>query len=135
MMKIILILILLIFSLNAKSISWYGSYDKALETAHKEKKNMMILIINSKEKESMNIIKKLFMNKKYIEFLNKHYINILINVDYKTSYPIELFYTTKFPSLFFASYKDESFLIDPIYGLKDEEEINTILKSLEKKNR
>lgn len=132
MIKAIYLSLFLIFSLQlqADSISWYGNYDKALQASHKQNKNMMILLISSKQKESMKIVKKLFMNKKYVSHLNKNYINILINVDYKTSYPIELFYTTKFPSLFFASHKDESFLIDPIYGLDKESDIVEILDSL-----
>lgn len=132
MLKIFFISMFLIFSLHANSISWYGKYDKALEASHTQKKDMMILLVSSKQKASLSILKKLFMNKEYIEYLNKTYINILINVDYKTSYPIELFYTTKFPSLFFASHKDESFLIDPIYGLDKETEIIEVLEKLKK---
>ena len=132
MLKLFFISILFIFSLQADSISWQGKYDKALEASHHQKKDMMILLVSSKHKESLNVLKKLFMNKEYVEYLNKKYINILINVDYKTSYPIELFYTTTFPSLFFASHKDESFLIDPIYGLDKEEEIVEILEKLKK---
>jgi hypothetical protein len=132
MFKLLLLLILLISNLYSNNISWYGKYDKALQASHEQSKNMMILIISSKEKSSLKIIEKLFMNNKYIEHLNKNYINILINVDYKTSYPIELFYTTNFPSLFFASYTDESFLVDPIYDLNKKEQILEILKKLEK---
>lgn len=115
----------------ANSVSWYGSYDKAFTLAQKEKKNLMILIVSTKNNKSNEILKNCFQNKNYIDYLNKNYINILVNVDYKISYPIELFYTTKFPSLFFASYKDETFLVNPIYDLKDKKEIISILKKLE----
>lgn len=131
MFKLVFISLLLFLELQAQSISWYGSYDKALQAAHKQQKNMMILLVSSKQKESMSIIKKLFMKKDYIPYVNKKYINVLINADYKTSYPIELFYTTKFPSLFFASYKDESFLSNPIYDLRDENDLREILQSLD----
>jgi len=45
----------------------------------------------------------------------------------KNSYPIELFYTQAFPSLFFVSSKDESYLQKPLRGhfTKDD-----VLKSL-----
>ena len=134
MYKIILILILLlsnIFSNNIQNnISWYSSYDKALEIAQKEKKNMMLFIASSKDKNSNEILRKHFQNQDYINYLNTNFISVLITVEHKTSYPIELFYTTNFPSIFFASYKDESFLTHPIYDFKSKEEFIDILKSI-----
>lgn len=130
MTKIIFISIIFSFFLQAESISWYGTYDKALEASHRQNKDMMILIVSSEQKESMSVLKQLFTNKEYINYLNKNYISVLINVEYKSSYPIELFYTTSFPSLFFASYKDESFLTDPVYSLSREEEVIYILDEL-----
>ncbi len=134
MYKIILILILLLsnlFSNNIQNnISWYSSYDKALEIAQKEKKNMMLFIASSKDKNSNEILRKHFQNQDYINYLNTNFISVLITVEHKTSYPIELFYATNFPSIFFASYKDESFLTHPIYDFKSKEEFIDILKSI-----
>ena len=130
MYKIILILILLLSNLFSNNISWYSSYDKALEIAQKEKKNMILFIASSKDKNSNKIIRKYFQNQDYINYLNTNFINVLITVEYKTSYPIELFYTTSFPSIFFASHKDESFLTHPIYNFKSKEEFIDILKSI-----
>ena len=134
MYKILLILILLLtnlFSNNIQNnISWYSSYDKALEIAQKEKKNMMLFIASSKDKNSNEILRKHFQNQDYINYLNTNFISVLITVEHKTSYPIELFYTTNFPSIFFASHKDESFLTHPIYNFKSKEEFIDILKSI-----
>ena len=134
MYKIILILILLLsnlFSNNIQNnISWYSSYDKALEIAQKEKKNMMLFIASSKDKNSNEILRKHFQNQDYINYLNTNFISVLITVEHKTSYPIELFYTTNFPSIFFASYKDESFLTHPSDDFKSKEEFIDILKSI-----
>ena len=126
MYKILLILILLLSNLSSNNIvnniSWHGSYDKALEIAHKEKKNMMLFISSSRDSNSNEILRKYFMNQKYIDYLNKNFINVLISVEHKTSYPIELFYTTSFPSIFFVAYKDESFLTHPIYHFKSKKD-------------
>lgn len=130
MYKILLILILLLSNLFSNNISWYHSYDKALEIAQKEKKNMMLFIASSKDKNSNEILRKHFQNQDYINYLNTNFISVLITVEHKTSYPIELFYTTNFPSIFFASYKDESFLTHPIYDFKSKEEFIDILKSI-----
>lgn len=134
MYKIILILILLLSKLSSNNIqnniSWYSSYDKALEIAQKEKKNMMLFIASTKDKNSSEILRKYFQNQDYINYLDTNFINVLITIEYKTSYPIELFYTTSFPSIFFSSYKDESFLTHPIYNFKSKENFIDILKSI-----
>ena len=134
MYKILLILILLLSNLSSNNIvnniSWHGSYDKALEIVHKEKKNMMLFISSSKDSNSNEILRKYFMNQKYIDYLNKNFINVLISVEHKTSYPIELFYTTSFPSIFFVAYKDESFLTHPIYHFKSKKDFIDILHSI-----
>ncbi len=130
MYKIILLLILLLSNLSSNNISWYSSYDKALEIAQKEKKNMMLFIASSKDKNSNKILRKYFQNQEYINYLNTNFINVLITVEYKTSYPIELFYTRSFPSIFFVAYKDESFLTHPIYHFKSREDFIDILYSI-----
>ena len=91
----------------------------------------MLFIASSKDTKSNNILKEYFINQDYIEYLNKNFINVLITVEHKTSYPIELFYTTRFPSIFFVSYKDESFLTHPIYEMKDNKKFVDILYSID----
>ena len=130
MYKILLTFTLLFSSLYSQNIKWQSSYSKALELAHKEQKNLMIFIASTKTNKSREILQKYFKDEKYIDFLNKNFINVLVTVEYKTSYPIELFYTTEFPSIFFASYKDESFLTHPIYGLKNQKDFLNTLSSL-----
>ena len=135
MYKILLILILLLSNLFSNNISWYHAYDKALELAQKEKKNMMLFIASSKTNNSNEILKKYFLNQEYIEYINKNFISVLITVEHKTSYPIELFYTTSFPSIFFASYKDESYLTHPIYKFNSKEEFLNTLYSIDLKTK
>ena len=139
MYKILLILILLLsnlFSSNIpNNICWSHSYDKALITAQKEKKNLMLFIASSKNNNSNEILKKYFLNQEYIEYINKNFVSVLITIEHKTSYPIELFYTTNFPSIFFASYKDESYLTHPIYKFNSKEEFLNILYSIDLKTK
>lgn len=132
MLRILLIIILFVLNLHSENISWYGSYDKALAEAQAEKKDMMILLVSNRDKSSHKLLKELFINQEYIEYINKTFITILINVEYKSSYPIELFYTTTFPSLFFASYKDESFLTHPLYGLEKKSDFLKVLNKIKK---
>lgn len=134
MLKLLLTILLFFNICFANSISWYALYDKAFEVAKKQKKHMMIFLASSKNKSSNEILRKHFQNKNYINYLNQNFINILITVEHKSSYPIELFYTTNFPSIFFASYMDESFLSHPIYDFKSEKEFTNILYSIDIEN-
>ena len=135
MYKIFLILILLLSNLSSNNISWYHSYDKALITAQKEKKNLMLFIASSKNNSSNEILKQYFLNQDYIEYINKNFISVLITIEHKTSYPIELFYTTSFPSIFFVSYEDESYLTHPIYKFNSKEDFLNILYSIDLKTK
>ena len=135
MFKIILILILLLSNLFSNNISWYHSYEKALITAQKEKKNLMLFIASTKSYNSNEILKQYFLNQDYVEYINKNFISVLITVEHKTSYPIELFYTTSFPSIFFASYRDESYLTHPIYKFNSKEEFLNTLYSIDLKTK
>ena len=135
MFKILLILILLLSNLFSNNISWYHSYEKALITAQKEKKNLMLFIASTKSYNSNEILKQYFLNQDYVEYINKNFISVLITIEHKTSYPIELFYTTSFPSIFFASHKDESYLTHPIYKFNSKEEFLNTLYSIDLKTK
>lgn len=118
MRKIILLLILLFSPLFSTNISWHANYELALQKAQKEKKNILLFIASNQNKNSNEILKTYFLNQAYIEYLNKTFINVLVTVEHKTSYPIELFYTTTFPTVFFVSYKDESVITHPIQAFE-----------------
>jgi len=40
----------------------------------------------------------------------------MVTYEGRTSYPIEMYYTTTFPSLFFVDTKNETFMRKPMYG-------------------
>ncbi len=61
------------------------------------------------------------MNQPYIETINQQMIAVMVTYEGRLSYPIELYYTTVFPTLFFVDAHKETFIGEPLYG----EEINT----------
>jgi len=114
-MRVLLFFLLLIGTLNANHVSWLGNYDKALQKAKKENKPLMVLLVKKESPHCNEIILKGFMNHDYIENINKKLISIIVTYEGESSYPIELFYSSTFPTLFFVNSKDESFLMAPIY--------------------
>ena len=117
LIKTILIsLFLLTTSLFSSSIKWHGDYTKALLSAKKQNKNIMLFLQEKDCGECKKMLQTTLYNQAYIKEINDSYISIIVQRENKISYPIELFYTLAYPTVFFINSEDESFLINPIYG-------------------
>ncbi len=115
-MKGILFALAILLNLNAKSVHWQSNYDQAHSQALKESKNLMVLLIDPKDKETnRKIIMNTFMNQKYIDKIDEQYIAVLITKDQKISYPIESLFTVEYPTLFFIN-ENNLFLCDALFG-------------------
>ena len=119
-MRTLLFFLLFLSYIDANHISWLGDYDKALQKANQERKPLMVLLVKKECNRCNEVIIKNFMNHDYIDRLNKKFVSVIITYEGKLSYPIELFYSTSFPTLFFVDSQNEHFLREPIY----DEEIN-----------
>jgi len=115
-MKKLLLLLILSSSLFANHLHWQGIYDKALKQAHQENKPLWVLVVKKREPLCNEVIKNVFMNQSYIEKINSRIIAIIVSYEGKMNYPIELYYTTVFPTLFFVDAQKETFLREPLYG-------------------
>jgi len=127
------ILIPILFSpfLFSQSLSWYGDYDKAHQEALRTHKPLLVLIVKRDDVKTNYILQHVFANQPYIETLNRYIISAMVMYEGKASYPIEMYYTTEFPTLFLVN-EEELFLCKPIYGSAiTKEKIIQILKSLQ----
>jgi len=115
--KIILVsLLVLSTSVFGSSIKWHGDYTQALLSAKKQNKNIMLFLQEKDCGECKKMLQTTLYNQDYIKKINDSYISIIVQRENKISYPIELFYTLTYPTVFFINTKDESFLTNPIYG-------------------
>ena len=129
--KFILFLLLVLFNnLNASSVKWYGNYEKALLIAKKENKNIMLILRKKYCIDCQKMFEVTFLNQNYIKKLNDNYIAVVATYEDKNSYPIELFYTLDFPSLFFVNSKDESFITEPIFGFVSPNKLSIKISNL-----
>ncbi len=110
--------------LLANHVHWLGDHDKALKLAHKEDKPLLVLVVKNDSKMCNKILYQQFMNQPYIDTINDKMIAVIVTYEGKLSYPIEMYYTTIFPTLFFVDTKTETFMHKPLYG---EEIKNNIL--------
>ena len=124
MIKILFALFFFTLTMNANHIHWLGDYDKALQKAQKEHKPLMVLLVKKKCSPCNDVIKDSFMGQEYVKHLNQKFVSVIVTYEGRKSYPIELFYSTSFPTLFFVNSQTETFLSNPLYG--ESIEVNTI---------
>lgn len=125
MKKVALFILLLIGFAFAGNVHWLGDYDKALAEAKAEGKPLLLLVVN-RDKNSTDILKTCFSKDRLVKEVNSKTVPVIVLFEGKNSYPIEMFYTTVFPTLFMVNSRDESLLHKPLYG--EEIRAKTLLK-------
>jgi len=116
-MKKLLLVVFFSVTLFANHINWLGSYNEALQKAKNQGKPLMVLLIKNNCKICKDIVYKAFSKQDYIKDLNKKYIAVIVNFN-NEDYPVELFYSTDFPTLFFIDSKRETFIKKPWYKMQ-----------------
>ncbi len=131
MIKMLFTLFFFTLFIDADHIHWLGNYDKALQEAQKEHKPLMVLLVKKECPSCNDVIKDSFMGQEYVKYLNEKFVSVIVTYEGRESYPIEMFYSTSFPTLFFVSSETETFLVKPLYGKFIEvKSIKNILKEL-----
>ena len=125
-MRQVLFVISFVLIANANSIWWNSNFDKAHHKARKTSKKIMVLLIEKDAKANNNILVNTFMNQDYIDKINEDYISVLITKNQDISYPIELLFTTIYPSVFFLN-DLEIYVCEPIRGGLTPERLKTHL--------
>jgi thioredoxin-related protein len=109
-MKTFIFILLLFNTLYANHIKWYASYDKAFAYAKEHNKKMIVYLIQNNCKRCKDIVATVFTNKPYIDKLNVDFVSVIVNFDDKVSYPLEMYYSNVFPTLFIVEPKEERFI-------------------------
>ncbi len=116
MLKQLILLWLLTIGIYANQVHWLGNYATALQLSHKEHKSLLVLVVKHKDPLSNTIIKNHFMNHAYVDSINQKMIAVIVTYEGRSSYPIEMYYTRVFPTLFFVDSSREVFFREPLYG-------------------
>ena len=114
-LKYVLLWLLPLF-LHANFVNWLGNYDVAHHKALKENKPLLVLVVKKNDPLSSEIIKNSFMNKKYVDLINNDMVPVIVTYEGVLSYPVEMYYTTVFPTLFLVDSSREVVLKPPLYG-------------------
>ena len=100
---------------SAGFVNWLGDYDTAHRKARKEHKPLLVLVVKKHSPESNYIIRTVFMDRKYVEIINEKTVPAIVTYEGRASYPVEMYYTTTFPTLFCRCTK-RTFCEKPLYG-------------------
>jgi len=100
----------------ADHVHWLGDYDTALQLAQIQHKPLLVLLVKKDDKASAKIIQNSFMNQPYIHEINQKMVPVMVMYEGKASYPVEMYYTTVFPTLFLVDTRSETFMNEPLYG-------------------
>lgn len=122
-MKIFLVLFLMAIALFSEQIRWHNDFDKVLFKAKEEKKEIMLLVLKKECAECKEVFVEVFNDKEVQEKVNRKYIAVVAFFEHENSYPVELFYTQSFPTIFFVSSRDESYLQKPLRGYFTKDDI------------
>ena len=114
-MNVLFLLLALNFVSHAEHVRWQGNFEQAREEAVKEKKELMVLLITPECYTCTKMLRITFMNQKYIAYINRHYVSVLVQKNQKESYPIELLYTLEYPALFFLD-TQEIYTKEALFG-------------------
>lgn len=99
----ILLVSLFLFSLGyATPIHWMGDYDHAHQTALKQHKALMVILVKPRSNDAARLIRNLQADPVIVSTIHQKFIPLIVTVDTRTQYPIEMYYTTEFPALFFV---------------------------------
>ncbi|AKF26047.1 hypothetical protein YH65_09775 [Sulfurovum lithotrophicum] len=101
---------------SADFVHWLGAYDTAHQKALKEQKSLLVLVVKQNSALSDKIIQTAFMNKPYVDTINEKMVAVIVIYEGNKSYPVEMYYTTVFPTLFFVDSEKELFWREPLYG-------------------
>jgi hypothetical protein len=122
-MKIFSVLIFSCSLIFGEHIRWRSDYENSLIEAKRVKKDILLLVLKKECIKCKTIFTEIFDKDDIRKSVNEKYIPIIVFFEDKNSYPIELFYTQFFPTLFFVSSKDESFLQKPLFGSFTQDEL------------
>jgi len=93
-------------------ISWRGDYDAAHREALKEHKLLAVLLVDAADPQSQVILRRLQDDASLAPFASRA-VTVLLTRGV-SRYPIELYYTTRFPALFVVD-THERFVCPPLY--------------------
>jgi len=108
-MKIPLVgwLFLTLLLAGGERVHWRGGYDRALEKARQHGKDLLLVLVRKGSSASRELVRRIGNDPETVRQLGSRFVPVIVVSDRKESYPVELYYTLKFPTLYIVDAKRE----------------------------
>ena len=113
MLRVIAVTAVLTTILLAAPFSWRGDYDTAHREAIRTGKCLAVLVTDNHNTITRDLLARFTTESAATEKLRQSCIGVIVTKDV-SHYPIEMYYTTRFPTLFLVDTR-EIFLCEPLY--------------------
>ncbi|WP_457605770.1 hypothetical protein [Nitratifractor sp.] len=117
MKRALLLLPLLLASLLAEAIHWRGDYDRALDEGRSKDRPLLLLLVLGDPESVRTMLHRLMRDETLSRWIDRRTVPVLLQAEGRISYPIELYYTTRFPTLFLVDSRRELPLTAPCLGI------------------
>ena len=114
-MKLVIFTLFFTSLLFSQTLSWRGEYDKAHQEALSLHKPLLVFVVKTDDMYTHEVLRTVFTDQPYIKTLNEKVVSVMVSYEGEMAYPVELYYTTRFPALFLVDEK-ELFLTKPLYA-------------------
>ena len=98
------------------AVHWRGDYDRALREARQEQKKLLVLLVRPGSRAAGELIRRIQAERELSEQISAKAVSVIVTVSPRARYPIELYYTTHYPALFWVKSATETFLDPPCTG-------------------
>ncbi len=96
-------------------VHWRGDYEAARREAVEEGKRLLLLLTDTPD-NGRKLLAAIGKDPELIRKITNGYVAVIVIADVRANYPIELYYTTRFPVIFLVDAKGEIPLTDPCVG-------------------
>ena len=101
-MKLLLLSIVALATLRGEAVRWRGHYDAAHREALSRQLPLLVLLIRDNCEECHSLIRRLVDDGMLSHWINNHTVPVIVHFGARSSYPIELYYSTCFPTIFYV---------------------------------
>ena len=97
---------------GGEALRWRGDYDQAFQEARRSGKDVLLILVKRACPRGRALIRKIGEDRSLSSRLMQAFVPVIVTAGARAAYPIELYYTTRFPALFLVDAATEL----PRYG-------------------
>ena len=110
MKRLPLLILLGILPLRGEAIHWRGDYEAAHREALSRKLPLLVLLVRDRCRECRSLIQRLVSDESLSRWIERTTVPVIVHAGARNSYPVELYYATCYPAIFYVESRREIIL-------------------------